>query len=111
MRTGAGECAATRSGHRFRHPGVQPVHRRSISGILDLALVGQRRSNCRYSDFAVTAVEIWLVAATLVVELRRIVLSHALLHGLFTFARWAYFAADRDGEGLRPKCATNRVLS
>src|SRR5262249_15116702 len=111
MRAAAGEGGGKRSGHLFRHPRVQPVHGRGISGILDLALVGQRRSDCRYSDFAVTAVEIWLVAATLVVELRRIVLGHALLHGLFTFARWACFAADRDGEGLRPKCATNRVLS
>jgi hypothetical protein len=50
-----------------------------VSGVLDLALVRQGGSNCRYSDLAIAAVEIRLVAAGVIVALRRIVLGHLLL--------------------------------
>src|SRR5215467_667853 len=65
-----------RSGHLLSHPLVQLLDGWGISGIFDVALVGQRGRNCRYSDFAVAAIEIWLVTAALGVELRCIVLGH-----------------------------------
>src|SRR5260221_11530632 len=91
MCAGAGEDGGKRSGRLFRHRLVQPVDGWSISGILDLALVRQRGSNCGYSDFTVAAVEIRLVAAALVVELRRIVLGHFLLRGNLHFGGFVAF--------------------
>src|SRR5262245_21029356 len=104
--------ASGRSGHLLSHPLVQLLDGWGISGIFDVALVGQRGRNCRYSDFAVAAIEIWLVTAALGVELRCIVLGHCCTPwDLSLVACLARFARDRDGERLRPKCATNRVLS
>src|SRR5262245_15114639 len=102
--------ASGRSGHLLSHPLVQLLDGWGISGIFDVALVGQRGRNCRYSDFAVAAIEIWLVTAALGVELRCIVLGHCCTPwDLSLVACLARFARDRDGERLRPKCATNRV--
>src|SRR5262245_30378119 len=70
---------------------------RGIGGVLDLALVRQRRRNGGYADLAVAAVETWFVAAGVFTGLRRIVLGHCLLRGNSNsqpFACWAGFRSS-----------------
>src|SRR5262245_666238 len=72
---------AERSGRHLRGPLVPLMDGRGIGGVLDLALVRQRRRNGGYSDLAVAAVETRFVAAGVFTGLRRIVLGHCLLRG------------------------------
>jgi hypothetical protein len=68
---------------------------RGIGGVLDLALVRQRRHNGGYTDLAVAAVETRFVAAGVFTGLRRIVLGHFLLPGnsqFHPFVCWAGLA-------------------
>jgi len=104
-----GEVRA-RSGRLLGDPLVQAVNDGCVGGVLDLALVRQRGGNCRYSDLAIAAVEIRLVAAGVIVELRRIVLGHLLLRGSALVCLIGA-ARHRDDGRLRPKCAANCVLS
>ena len=94
---------AQRSGRLLSDPLVQAVDDWCVSGVLDLALVRQRGSNCRYSDLAIAAVEIRLVAAGVIVGLRRIVLGHLLLRenslvcligAISASSRWRATAAE-----------------
>src|SRR5262249_36122713 len=109
------EPRARWSGRLVGDPLLHVLRGRCVSRVLDFALIRQRGSNRGYSNLAVAAVEIRRVAAGIIAGLRRIVLGHLLLRGdsRFTLVRLllARFTRARNGERVRPKCATNRVLS
>src|SRR5262249_30188035 len=88
---------AERSGRHLCGPLVRLMDGRGIGGVLDLALVRQRRRNGGYFDLAVAAVETWFVAAAGFTRFRRIVLCHFLLRGnshSYPFVCWAGMASE-----------------
>src|SRR3954468_5162684 len=110
------DARANRSGRHLGGPFVQLVDGRRIGGVLHRTLELQRSGNGRYSDFPVAAVEIWLAATDVFARWCRVVLGHfsspwnSYVLGHF-FVYWQRFAVYWDDGRVRPKCATNGVLS
>src|SRR5215813_2289671 len=84
---------------------------RGIGGVLDLALVRQRRHNGGYADLAVAAVETRFVAAGVFTGLRRIVLGHFLLRGNSQFSPVRLLGRFRDLFRWRASAAEMRNKS